>query len=222
MVELGDGRILVVGGGIYGTDSTGNTEAREIEVFDLATGRAKIVGSLKPGFTRFLLSPAGLDDGLVLISEATVPEYPCGIPSFTPGEPVHLWDIRTIHRQPTSLFDPATDRVTDGPTVPHYSGGNLVPLPGGRALAFGLYQVFPADCASSPGLVTNPWLGVVDIGRNTVFETYDPMSGIATLDVAAPRAYGTGIRLPDGRVMLIAADPVHPHQNAIDIVTVGP
>ena len=202
MLELEDGRILVIGGGDYGTDATGNSEALEVEVYDLATGASKVVGSLKPGRMPFSFPPVALDDGRILIPEATIAEFPCGIPSFTPGEPVYPEDVRTTYRQPLRLFDLATDRLIDGPTLPHHLGGSIVPLRDGRALAFGIYQVFLADCAIKPASGTNPWLGIVDLGRNTVFETYDPMTGVTSLEVNATRVYGAGILLPDGRHIL--------------------
>jgi hypothetical protein len=222
MVELDDGRVLVIGGGEYATDAVENNEALEVEVFDLAAGSSKVVGSLKPGRLPFSFPAVNLDDGRIVISEATTSEFPCGIPSFVPGQPVHPEDIRRIFQQPTTVFDPATDRVSAGPTLPHSFGGNLVSLAHGRALAFGAYQVFPADCVSKPDPEAYPWLGIADVGRNTVFETYNPMTDIASLDVAVSRAYGAGLRLPDGRVALIADDPLSGEKNAIDIVAVGP
>lgn len=222
MLELEDGRILVVGGGDYGTNPVGGGEALEVEVFDLGTAESKVVGSLPPRGQPILLRAIELADGRILIPGVVSGEYPCGIPSLLPGQHARPEEIPTVYRQGTYVFDPASEDVTNGPTLPHYFGGNLVPLPDGRALAFGYYGVVHPGCDRTSGQEGNPWLGVIDLADNAVFETYDPRTGAATLDVAVPREYAAGLALPDGRIALLGDAELRPRSATIDIVTVGP
>ena len=222
MIELDDGRILVMGGGDYGADPTAGGEALAVEVLDLSTGTSKVVGRLER--TMYPLLPSGnrLADGRVLIRGSGVAEYPCGLPQPpASGQPVE--HVPEVDHQVTYVFDPREDRVTDGPLLPHFWGGdNIVPLADGRALAFGYFYVVPADCSPQPTGVTNPWLAVIDLGRNTVYESYDGMTGRSSLDVDVTREYGAGVQLPDGRVALVGDDADQRVKNAIDLVTVGP
>ena len=222
MVELDDGRILVLGGSDYGADPTSGGEALDVEVFDLSTGTSKVVGRLEPA--RYPLLPQGtrLADGRVLIRGSGVAEYPCGLPHPpASGQPVE--HVPEIDHQVTYVFDPRTERVTEGPLLPHFWGGdNIVPLADGRALSFGYFYLIPADCSMKPPGVTNPWLAVIDVGRNTVYESLDRMTGRSTLDVDVTREYGAGVQLPDGRVALVGENAVGREKNAIDLVTVGP
>jgi hypothetical protein len=222
MIELDDGRILVLGGGDYGADPTAEGEALAVEVLDLSTGSSKVVGRLEPA--HFPLLPRGvrLADGRVLINGGAIAEYPCGTPRVpAPGEPIV--QVPEIDHQVTYVFDPGEDRVTDGPVLPHFYGGNnVVPLADGRALAFGYFYPVPADCSPQPMGVTNPWLAIIDLERNTVFESDDRMTGLAGLDVAVTREYGAAVRLRDGRVALIGDHATLREDNAIDLVTVGP
>lgn len=217
-VELADGRILIVGGGTYGDPPA--SEAVEVEVFDLTTGIATGVGSIAPRYWPVPFPSVQLADGRVLIPGEQVLELPCGTPLSSNGQPA-LPDRHAIYRQRSYVFDPASNSVGEGPLLPHFYGGaNLIPLVDGGALAFGAYPVAPEGCGSDAGAYTKPWLGVVDIDRNTVFESFNPLSGLATLDLDVTRQYEAGIQLPDGRLVLVGRDN-ESEPTRIDLVTVG-
>lgn len=221
MVELDGGRVLVLGGGDYGADPTSGGEAVSVEVFDLDTGTSSLVGTLAPSHYPGLPNGIRLADGRILISGGGVSEYPYGIPSFVPGQPAP--QVPQISRQPTYVFDPASNRLTKGPVLPHFYGvENVVPLRDGRALAFGEYPLVTSSCRWDATTPSNPWLAVIDIARDTVYDTFDPMTGSSELSLAVPRVYGAAVALPDGRVALIGDEPGTYHKNEIDLVAVAP
>ena len=220
MLELDDGRILIMGGGTYANDTITGGEAVELEVLDLTTGSTKVVGGLDPAHYPGLPRGIRLANGRILIQGQGLSEYPCGLPSL-PASGSIPDPIRAVARQATYIFDPSTDRIIDGPVMPHFYGvDNIVPLADGRAVAFGSFNVVPLDCSSTPSRPT-PWVGVLDPGRNIVYESYDPGTGPGLLDVEVPRVYGAGVQLPDGRVALVGDDPDQREKNSIDLMTVG-
>jgi hypothetical protein len=216
-LELEDGRILFVGPSYWADGEVTET----VEVYDLQSQTSKDAGGVGPVRGPWQMPPVELADGRVLIPGAGTVDFPCGTPAPTSEGPAFPSGPHTAFRQPTFIFDPATDSVIDGPVLPHFYGAaNIVPLEDGRSLVFGSYLAAPAGCASEDNAFSQPWLGVIDPGRNVVFESYDPMTGGRTLDVTPSREYGAGILLPDGRVMLIGEDNINRPENAIDIVTI--
>jgi hypothetical protein len=221
-LELRDGRILVLGGGDYGLQGKSGGEVTDVELLDPATGTSKLVGTLQPA--RYPGLPHGvlLADGRVLISGGGIPAYPCGIPSPpAPSQPVE--QVQEVDSQITYLFDPGTEHVVRGPVLPHFYGlDNVVPLQDGRALAFGMFFVVPADCSRATEADADPWLAVIDPSRSTVYQSLDRMTGLRSLDVDVARSYGAGVQLRDGRVALVADAENLRAGNPIDLVTVGP
>lgn len=205
MIELDDGRLLVVGGQ-NGTAPGG--DVLELEVYDLAAGRSTLVGTIGPGRGLTAGPPVRLSDGRILVPGGVIPDPVCGSLYFA--------------GQMTYLFDAASGRLDPGPVLPGWVE-NAIPLADGRALTFGYRRFGPVT--SGPCIEDQrplePWLGVIDVERDTVYQSRDPRTGGGDLDLVVDQLYATGGLLSDGRVALIVGSDSSPRgENRIDLVTV--
>jgi len=205
MVVLDDGRVLIAGGGGPEAGASGG-DVLEVEIYDPATGASSVVGTINPGRGPAAGPAVRLGDGRVLVPGGFMPDPLCGQSRNS--------------RQATFIYDPIADELVPGPELPH-GVGTAVALLDGRAVVFGTRYVPPRGCVSGTGPHFEPWLGVVDPTRGTVYESTDPRTGGGTLALELDRAYEIGVLLPDGRVALITGDPDDPSPNRVDILTIG-
>ncbi|HET9851540.1 MAG TPA: hypothetical protein VFP56_03420 [Candidatus Limnocylindrales bacterium] len=228
MLELEDGRILIVSGARYGPPSG---EVTDVDVYDLATGASSTVGTFEAqdSFSAlfagpFRMPPVQLADGRVLIPRGLRLEYPCGEPTPASSPSGAPMAIHFESRGLTSVFDPRTNQVVDGPLLPHFYGApSIVPLPDGRAVMFGQYVVTPGGCASDADAYSKSWVSVIDVRTGRVFESYDPTTGASALGIDPQQMYDASAVLPDGRVVLIAeAGQSRGIPNAVDVLTIDP
>lgn len=199
-IALEGGRVLIVGGGgIQGA-------VTDVEVYDVTRGASTSVGSIAPAREITAGPPIALADGRILIPVGFVDIEPCG-ETF-------------LGRQATWIFDPRSDRLTPGPTLPH-PVEQAVALQDGRFVIFGVRSFIAGGCESGARPELRPWLGVTDPATGVTLQTLDGMTGLRTLAIEVDVNYGAGVLLPDGRVALIADDFENNTNNAIDNLTVG-
>lgn len=205
MVALDDGRVLIAGGAGPGAAASAG-DVLEVVIYDPATGESSVVGTINPGRSLTAGPAVRLGDGRVLIPGGAIPDPPCG--------------VYRNYRQATFIFDPDDDKLVAGPELPHFVG-NAVALDDGRVIVFGNRLVDPEGCRGGIDPYPDPWLGVVDPSHGVVYESTDPLTGAGTLALKIERPYEAGVRLPDGRVALIASESEDPGPNAVDILTIG-
>jgi hypothetical protein len=219
MVELRDGRVLVVGGeDPRSEDAPGSFTT--VEAYDLHTGMPTAVDEIRmsPGWGPLWPHVALLDDGRVVISGRIDIEEPCGALPAPSGSPAGFPSIHAIVRLRTHVFDPGTGRLREGPLVPS-SWPGLVPIGGDRVLLSSEQRAY-ASCALDAEAVVFPWLGIVDFGLDTIFESRNPVTGAGTIDAAPDVVYAGGVRLADGRVAVIEASRETPQPFRIDVLTI--
>ena len=206
-VLLADGRVLVVG------DTGAPVEA----LFDPATGRFSITGSLST--MRVNATATRLKDGRVLVAGgdnetgvlASAELYDPATGKFSPtGSMLSPREFDTMTLLPdgrvlilggigkggylasAELYDPATGRFSS-------AGNTLAPLGEGHTatlLLDGRVLIAGGDGGSSPARVT------------ATAELYDPASGkfSSTGSMTTPRAFHTATLLTDGRVLLAGGE----------------
>ena len=184
---LADGRVLVAGG--YYADLPAVPEVRVLdsaELFDPATGEWSRTGSLR--VARYGASAVTLADGRVLVVG--------GWPSAEDG-PAPLYGGPHRPLAPAEIYDPATGRwgAAGGLDLAR-TDFMLVALADGGALVAG-GNVWPDPDPSS--YANEP---------TSTAERFDPAasSWSPTGDMAIAAADRTGIRLPDGRVLVAGGD----------------
>jgi hypothetical protein len=201
MLALDDGRVLIAGGaGPGGTGTLGDMV--DVEVYDPATGRSTVVGSIGPGRGLTAGPALRLADGSVLIPGGPVPGAGC--PNVDTAQAMYH-------------FDPRAQRVTSLASIPHVVK-QAVALRDGRVLLFGVHGAVPGGCASGNQEILSPWIGVYDPSSGTTAETTDPTTGAGSLQLQVTRWYASGAVLPDGRVALIADGPNDAVSNAVDLL----
>jgi hypothetical protein len=212
-VTLADGRVLVIGG----CEATGGLPVGSSEIYDPATRKFSVTGSLS--VEREFETATLLEDGRVLVAA---------------GEPV---DVRTPQNGPrptAELYDPKTGRFTPaGNMVDARQDGAMVRLGDGKVLIVGgdapstaeLYD--PATgrfTATGPMAAPMPafahgvllqdgraiFIGSDKTGMTTILEIYDPAAGTFSLagSLTVNRADFMGAALlPDGKVLIAGSDP---------------
>lgn len=222
MVDLLDGRVLLIGGEPPETEQFPGPLAW-VEVYDLATGTSTPVegpgaeddwgwGSMYP-FTR-------LADGPVVLPGGATYTEPCGFFPRPSGGIVGGLSERAFTRDQPYVLDPATGSVRAGPLIPPTQYA-YVPLDGDRALISRHEKAF-ASCDVDSTRVNYAWLGIVDFGSGTVLGSPNPLTGEGELDVRPEAVYMSGVRLPDGRVAVIEAPGLTPGPSRVDVLTIGP
>lgn len=196
---LADGRVLVAGG--YYTDLPANPPLRMLdssELFNHATGEWSRTGSLL--VARYGASAVTLADGRVLIVG--------GWPSVEYG-PAPLYGPHLLPLASAEVYDPETGRWSQaGELDLPRTDFLLVALADGGALVAG-------------GSV---WLELPGYAREPTSRTerFDPNTSVwtPTGDMAIAAADRTGIRLPDGQV-LVAGGDLTVHEADVDFPLTG-
>ncbi len=206
-VTLADGRVLVVGG----CGATGKLPARSAEIYDPATHKFSVTGTLS--VDRDFDTATLLEDGRVLVAGG---DYPNGAPSTA-----ELYDPTTGRFTPTGNMvdahqDTAAVRLQDGKVL--IAGGDTASAAELYDPATGRFTATSPMAAPMPGFVQGVLLkdgrvlliGSDETGSATILELYDPaiavFSRAGSLTVNRAGLMGMAL-LPDGKVLIAGSDP---------------